>query len=126
MTENIKELLELAARACGIEVPEDGPWGGVSEVWGVHEFNGDGSNFTRRWSPHLDDGDGARMEAELVIKFDWFNTFIKAYGPTKGEGPWQLSTFVNATEHLSDHAGNKQAARRMASLRVAALIGERM
>jgi len=116
MTENIKDFLELAAKACGIEHPEEDHCAfSDSRLWDCKNF--------RWWSPGEDDGDGARMEAELGIEFKWFDEYAHSHfflEANKDIPEW------GRAEHFSAHNGNKQAARKMASLRVAAEIGRRM
>lgn len=118
MTQNIRELLELAALACGYE------W-----VSAVERSDGRGvmhivvrSKTTEwlpaYWAPHIDDGDGARMEAQLLVDVQW------------GDAAVFCSHYKRPQDHVreayADHNGNRQAARKMASLRVAAEIGRRM
>lgn len=109
MNQDIKQLLELAALACGYTLIDDGdergPW--CSET---------GS----RWRPDLDDGDGARMEAGLRIEVGWNDVCAIALGYT---GERKLFRWAVPSE---THNGNRQAARRMASLRVAAEVGRGM
>jgi hypothetical protein len=116
MNHDIKELLTLAAKACGIEVPEDGPWDGVNEDWGVYRLTMDGSRFDFKWAPHLDDGDCFRMETEKEIDVYWGKDFVVC------DAPLQKSF----REGFADHNGDKNAARRLASLQVAAELGRRM
>lgn len=107
MTENIKELLELAAKACGYA--EYG-WMGPSFI---HIKN----NQFVEWNPHIDDGDCFRMETELGISVRWYAEYVVA--DVSGQP-------ILASEEFSAHNGNENAARCMASLRVAAEIGRRM
>ena len=60
-----------------------------------------------------DDGDCARMEAALGIHVAWHS-----------DGVVCGLRWAGATELFDDHGGDKQAARRMASLRVAAEHGK--
>lgn len=120
MTQDIKELLELAALACGVEVTpvEIRPADRSLPV----EFIGYRAELSQVaprgwWNPHLDDGDGARMEEKLSINLSWDDYSVTAVSEHR---------LVLVNERRSDHNGNRQAARRMASLRVAAEIGRRM
>ena len=71
MTDDIKELLTLAAKACGRSVKfTDSPKGGCYLL--------DGGEAAGWWAPHLDDGDGARMEAELTISVEWHSYDVAA------------------------------------------------
>jgi len=113
---NTRELLEYAARACGVdgkflETPksnEEQYQCGISKYWGY-----------RWWNPAADDGDCARMEAELGISVDWAPTNVMC-------GAWDGVESESAVERYEAHNGDKQSARRMASLRVAAEIGKAM
>ena len=108
-----KELLELAAKAAGMHVK-------------AHRVDAD-DNFTHLvvgqkfkpekidWNPLNDDGDGARMEAALGIHVAWHS-----------DGVVCGLRWAGSTELFDDHGGDKQAARRMASLRVAAEHGKAM
>ena len=64
------------------------------------------------WNPGGDDGDCARMEAALGIHVAWHS-----------DGVVCGLRWAGATELFDDHGGDKQAARRLASLRVAAEHG---
>ena len=106
MKQDIKELLELAAKACGYTLVDDdglrGPWCNEAGC---------------RWRPDLDDGDGARMEAELGLTVRWAANFVEVRDSVKG--------FLYACD-IYTTPGDKNSGRRMASLRVAAEIGRRM
>ncbi len=110
MTDDIKDLLTLAAKACGYEVD----WCEETGRPAIRDQHG-GADYL---APHLDDGDGARMEAKLHIDVTW----------NKGEG----LVFANlyeihpVHEYFTDHNNDRQAARRWASLRAAAQIGGQM
>lgn len=68
------------------------------------------------WRPHLDDADGARMEAALSINLTWGNDQVKAsHRLPSGESIHWRAWFE---QHESRHA-----ARRFASLTVAAALG---
>jgi len=102
-----RELLELAARALGIEldwglcVPNTSPW----RMTGTGGAYGPGA----MWNPSTDDGDSARLESAMGLDVTWLEDAVWVRG---------------VGEYYSDHNGDKQAARRMATLRAAALIGE--
>ena len=105
-----KELLELAAKAVGVAVVR---WNDGLEPYssGLGLILDSG----RLWNPLTDDGDGARMEAALGINVAWHS-----------DGVVCGLRWAGATELVDDHGGDKQAARRMASLRVAAKHGRAM
>ena len=119
MTQDIRELLELAALACGYVVQEHinaGAW--VYNKDSPPDKFGEPRIFT--WMPGTDDGDGARMEEKLGIDVQW----------AQDSGFVLSAEFSRKREYCAEffdrHNGNRQAARKMASLRVAAHIGERM
>ena len=99
-----RELLTLAAKACGL-IPTE------------FEGNDDFMFGVLSWfKPHLDDGDCARMEAQLGIELTWFFDRVDALA----------CDVAPVVEYFKDHAGNKNAARRAASVAVAAEIGRLM
>lgn len=114
----IKELLEKAAKACGVNLQWDGDipkevinhWSGNPEDGGETRFYD--------WNPATDDGDCARMEAELGINISWWT------GEVTADACEYTDAFCN--QYYKDFGGDKQAARRMASLRVAAAIYDSM
>lgn len=74
------------------------------------------------WSPMIDDGDSARLRTELGIEVSFYKNRLNARRPavevvTDGA--------VIAWENYSDHAGDKHAALRAATMRVAVEIGKR-
>jgi hypothetical protein len=112
---DLKDLLPLAARACGREL-----------VWNDHEQPGYYSEWRglpqwNEWNPAEEPGDGAEMEDKLRISvrralngvaaevYEHFEPRSKAY----------------AREAFADHP-DEGTARRWASLRVAAAIGRSM
>ena len=98
-----RELLELAARAAGYIRIADA----YDESKGIQMVN------WAWWNPATDDGDSARLEAALGLDVMWYEEYVYV-----GAGPlFEVGVY-------SDHDGDKQAARRMATLRAAALIGE--
>lgn len=109
MNQDIKELLELAAKACGYRVVQYCDRLGLQVVFqdGVSEW----------WHPGRDDGDGARMEAELRLNVRWAANFVEVQDNVKGH--------LHACD-IYKTPGDKNSGRRMASLRVAAEIGRRM
>lgn len=108
---DIRELLELAARAMNLPVVFADEYGGSTEIdWYYpvgYDEDGDVQDW---WNPAIDDGDCAEMCAALEIGTQWVGTWVEcSYGPLFCVG---------------EHAGNdKSAAWRMAALRVAAEIG---
>ena len=114
-----RELLELAAKAAGVAFDPDKsmPHPANGAFWGLWlRINGEPYEGQRRyWCPHKDDGDSARMEAALGIHVAWHS-----------DGVVCGLRWAGSTELFDDHGGDKQAARRMASLRVAAEHGKAM
>ena len=68
------------------------------------------------WQPDVDDGDGARMEDELCISVQWSNDHVTAFSTREA--------LKEQVERLADHAYDRRAARRTASLKYAASLGE--
>lgn len=112
MTPELKDLLTLAAKACGYEIARVSDDGDGLMLVGVQEV----------WAPHLDDGDGARMEAHLRLepKWPWLD------GPAIGVGCQQAMGYEYSFERFDKHNNDRQAARRWASLRAAAQVGRNM
>lgn len=111
---NEREMLELAAKAAGYlsACHEDGTFL-VSDC-----FDADiQEHIYKQWRPDLDDGDCARMEAYLGIEVAWSSVYAMSDNH-------RLDDCM--IEHFVLHNGDKQAARRRASLRVAAQIGKSM
>jgi len=114
-----RELLELSAKACGIKNfryhPED------QFLSSSIEYD-DENDCTIVWAPHLSDGDNARMEAALGIDVEWYEDDVWSFG-------WidkcaKTILVGEECERYKSHNNDRQAARRLASLRVAAAIGE--
>lgn len=102
MTEQDRELLELAAKAAGYEI--DG-W----DAWGSAQ-----TKEQERWNPLADDGDEARLEALLQMHVIWEpgrNTVVVGRADGEVEEPY---------------GADRQAARRRAGVRAAAEIGRNM
>ena len=100
-----REMLELAARAANIR------WDKTDEVW-----FGDGVG--KEWNPDTDDGDSSRMRTKLRIDVTWLPESVRCEH-------WE-DYDAEAMERLSDHNNDPDAALRLAALRVAAMMGERM
>jgi hypothetical protein len=103
--DDLKEILTLAARACGIEGPLGETFSGQPciVVRGYHP-----------WRPQLDAGDGAEMENKLRIGISWLHDCVVCFAQGK-----------ERAERYADHP-DKGTARHWASLRVAAAIGRSM
>lgn len=97
-----REQLELAAKACGIT---------------LDEHLNDRASYRHsyvKWNPLTDDGDCARMEAQLGIDVEW---------ELLAKEVWSSCGNIEIMERFIDYAGDKNAARRAASVAVAAEIG---
>ena len=118
MTDDDKTLLELAAKAAGIDVIRfrlDDP---LHSDLLIKTSARNGAQGYGPWSPLIDDGDEARLESILGLCVSWRPLFVRV--------------FINArvalddnrcTEYFKDHDEDKQAARRRAGVRCAAAIG---
>lgn len=128
---NDRELLELAAKAIGLKIGPN-PWKtpglnwAVGITWfedsyspGVHTLTGSDRDgpISDVWNPGRDDGDCARMEANLLMSVEFFEGGVTS---TSHDGnTWSKVLFVHCKH-------DRNAARRMASLKVAAGIGKAM
>jgi len=92
-----RELLELAAKAAGIDTA-------------VLSDENDGASG--RWNPLEDDGDALRLAVKLFI------TVAVEEGYTDAVSIWKA--------HREEHDGDPCAATRRAIVRAAAVIGEQM
>lgn len=107
MSDETKELLELAAKAMGYRPIDKSPF--------VFYVAGDRDGAVRKWNPLESADDLVEMESELEIDIAYLNNSIQA----------TLYSSLWVREKLIDH-DSKITARTMASLRVAAEIGRRM
>ena len=133
-----REQLELAAKACWIEIDH---WRRDMPMVNICEY--DASEY-QAWNPLHDDGDCARMEAQLdlaVIPYPIYDSpkhgvLVKLNAHTECANaepplrfcqnctdPCQRKQPISKTELYADHAGDKNTARRAASVTVAAEIG---
>ena len=112
MTEEL-ELLTLAAKAMGLELVFNDR--GES---GYYSLFRDHLPQWSSWNPLESDGDCARMENMLGIDVTWHFAFIPFVQSKHGD--FLLCEFIH------NHKDDRGAARRMASLRVAAEIGKAM
>ena len=103
-TQEQRRLLDLAAKAAGLRV--------VSS----HDAYGLGiDGLARWWAPHLDDGDSRRLQVALELELRVFNGQAHA---GKQDQFW-------VTENWFPD-GDPNTASRLAVLRAAAAIGEKM
>ena len=100
---NERKLLELAAKAAGIDIPQKlNNWITYGEKYGFQWWNMDGTRTEKTFNPLHDDGDALR----LVVKLMEFEPY-----KSRGKAP-----FIS----------NDLAATRRAIVRAAAAIGETM
>lgn len=104
--EDLRQLLENAAKACGRRV--------LSLENGVCMLMTDHPFLAQPWQPHLPGLDSQVLAAELGICVTW--------GEIGVEG-WRFDGRISRTEQVADHT-SKAHAQAMAVLRVAAAIGE--
>ena len=104
-----REQLELAAKACGLHFNPT-----LKLKQGLHIVKPDAKCQSDQvlWDPKNDDGDCARMEAALGIDVKWYKSGVIAHIRDTGI---QSEVFIN-------HASDKNAARRAASVAVAVEI----
>ena len=100
---NDKALLELAAKAAGIEIL------GFGEVFWVPE----GAELQRPWNPLTDDADALRLAVKLEMELDFSDDETSATRELR----------VRAVEY---HEGDPYAATRRAIVKAAAEIGKGM
>lgn len=112
MDNDIRELLERAARACGIGYFIADLHCRRGGQYGEFIWKSDGGGI---WNPLESIADRARMEDALMID-------ITQWPDRVAVSCIKLGELVGATEFLSDHAGSREAAHSMASLRVAAML----
>ena len=109
-----RELLELAAKACGYTIRENG-----------NDINGETWYWCEQiadcWNPLNDDGDSARLESVMRFDVTWYERGVLV-GPRKCSAQTGSAHF----RCYSDHADDKQAARRYAGVCAAAEIGKAM
>lgn len=102
-----RELLELAAKAAGYALRSN------KTPMGFDAFYVDGD----LWNPRDDDGDCFRLETKLKFDVSWW---LDCADIRSQDMKYEV------TEYFSYHNGDKNAARRMASTRLAAEIGRAM
>jgi len=109
-----RELLELAAKAAGIEQRGWCMPGARTDGWhGMYTGDGESGAYTR-WNPLTDDGDALRLAVKLGL-----HLFTRLPG---GGVPSSCSN----GDTMEAHWGDPYAATRRAIVRAAANIGRRM
>lgn len=117
--DNERELIELAAKACGIP----GSWSAQFNAFHIapHLRGQDGERARYGlnlrhglvWCPQHDDGDALRLAAKLRIDVEW-------------ETEWVVFADGNWSEDIKDHDNDAAAATRRAIVRAAAHRAESM
>jgi hypothetical protein len=109
-----RKLLEFVARAMGIEIEivpiANGPDMVVAKYPETEQHPTDGYH----WNPIEDDGDCARIEAKLGLLLSWEERCVRSGQPD--------ITGMHA-EWFANHGEDRNAARRLASVRAAAVAG---
>lgn len=102
-----KELLELAAKAAGIEL--------VQFYDGLHDVTDDPNKIGRTWNPLTDDGDALRLAVKLTMSISYWEhlEIVSVEAATKQTG-------VSLDEPFGE---DLYAATRRAIVRAAAEIG---
>lgn len=127
MSKTDKELLELAAKAAGIDGSVDDEFG--CGMWLRGKRNPDNSRY---WSPLTDDGDAFRLAVKLriAIRLDDKDAVSAGFSKNQdgaptvdGNGPWFWKEWINGDSHNN---GDPYAATRRAITRAAAAMGEKM
>jgi hypothetical protein len=116
-TDELRRMLELAARAMGYVATESFRNG----EFRVHDKSDQYWSFA--WNPHTDDGDSARMRSALLIDVDWLVELGENDVTSFGVMCWNDKS---AHELFADHNNDRNAALRLCALKVAAMIGEGM
>lgn len=101
MTEQDRELLELAAKAAGYEIEE---W----DAWGFAQ-----TKEQERWNPLVDDGDALRLAVKCGIDLVQFSAHVRC-------------DVTGISDVYQMHEGDPYAATRRAIVRAAAEIGRSM
>lgn len=106
MTDNLKDLLTLAAKACGMEIgygdgqyffSEHGPFG--SGMYGKH-----GKTEMLRWHPHRDVGEAARVLLKLQLSLGYVDGQPCVSGVLKS-GMTAEESFCLAVVHAAAQIG---------------------
>ena len=114
----VRELLELAAKAAGLEYECTSHTGYPEND--QHQVR-DCFGMLVDWNPLTDDGDNARLEAVLVLNVIWGARAVRV-----GRELIVVNKDGPMVERYQDHGGDRQKARRWASVRAAAEIGKGM
>lgn len=113
---NDREMLEMAAKAAGLEVVFSGDECFLAELHGNPSFL-----FIKRWNPRDDDGDALRLAVKLRMEID--------HNHPADYAPW-VSVRAQGERNCSvvefDMEQERMGATRLAIVRAAAEIGRSM
>lgn len=115
MTPELRELLELSAKAMGYEPLEPRANFVTEYLLCQHE------NHQLEWHPHTSWHQCFDMECALEIHVSWYTHDKDDMYVASNDG-----AFIEFLEQFADHDNDRTKARMMASLKVAAEIGRRM
>jgi hypothetical protein len=104
-----RELLELAAKATGLQLSDDHIW---------HE----GAGEWVRWNPLADDGDALRLFTKLPFR----EMYVSEIGVTVSWRRDESGHGIKCDEYASEYSGDLNAATRRAIVRAVAEIGKEM
>lgn len=110
------EMLALAAKAAGVVVVRSRLDDPTCTDFLIEKSPRNMTQKLGPWNPRADDGDCARMEAALGISIQWEEKLVEVFHEDVGY----------MTETYLDHGGDRNAARRTASTRIAAALGRAM
>lgn len=120
---NDRELLELAAKAAGIEywvvrfAPKSNP---------IEKLHITKDGETVEWNPLTDDGDALRLAVKLQMAFDVSEPTSTDIGTVHCTCPTQSGLSCKSVTEYVDEDGDPYAATRRAIVRAAAEIGRNM
>lgn len=117
-----RELLELAAKAAGVAVQKQSPWGGFDDRLGLYELASDGSHVISKWNPLEDDGDALRLAVKLGIKA----SYERNAPPELGIPRECAIAVLNGKYYSESNNRDPESAMRRAIVRAAAEIGRRL
>ena len=113
-----RELLELAAKAAGIRIIRSRLDDPMHKDMLIENSARNPGQASGPWNPRDDDGDKARLEAKLDL------SVLRLHDMVAVSYRSAFQVRENFAEYFADHAGDKQAARRLAGVRAAAEIGK--
>ena len=105
-----RELLELAAKAAGME---------LEECTCKRELRIKGAFRTTHWNPLADDGDALRLAAKLRIRLLWW----EAFSETRAKADARMPHEAGDRQFIEFHDCDPMPATRRAIVRAAAEIG---